>query len=335
MEDSNQPIGMDGAVIPAANHQVVVAPATLAAEPAVAAPPVAARAPRPNVIPIQVQFVLDLPSLREFQTILTIPTVGTELEKAEGMSFKCRQDRQGVLLPGDETVTFAMKSLTVWQLRRFAHKFNVPQSLMVKRSQCFINLMTAFLQNPDSVQANVTRQAAANQIMLDQTSIGTNRLISTLFGSTYRALYAQLNNNKDHADYEITFGANNKIFWNNVVDSVNHGDEEEDVKHKLLPCKDTYVMAAMYRGYMDAAVNEDPSLPLPVQVTVKGVKETISYLLKTRKTIETNMHTKTGSGEPDVMKFTQIAQGKLFAFGKSHCFRSTISIRSVPSIPKS
>jgi hypothetical protein len=249
--------------------------------------------------------------LEAFQEILTIPTVGTEQDQPEGMTFICRHDSDGTFFADNKTVSFVMKSLTVWQLRLFATKFDVPQSLVMTRKPAFVNLMKAFKQNPNSVKTSITMRAAAIQAKLDGTSIGTNRLISTLFGSTFKELYAQLNNDKNHQGYEITFGANNKIFWNNVVDSVNCGDgEDEEVKHKLLPCKDSYIMAKEYQGYMAAATNEDPGLVLPVPLTVKGAQKTVSYLLKARKTIETNMHKKTGMGEADVMKFTAVAQGK-------------------------
>jgi hypothetical protein len=132
-----------------------------------------------------------------------------------------------------------MRSLTVWQLRRFGIKFDVPQSQMIKKDQCFVNLMVAFQQNSTSVKTSISKRVAAFQEKLNAMSIATNRLISTLFGSTYKALYAQLNNPKDHSGFEITFGANNKIFWNNVVDSVNSGtgeggEEGEDADHKFL-----------------------------------------------------------------------------------------------------
>jgi hypothetical protein len=270
----------------------------------------------------------------EFKEILTIPTVGTEQDQAEGTTFICRHDVDGALLADNKTICFAMKSLTVRQLRIFATKFEVPQSLVMKRDQAFLNLMVAFKQNPNSVKMSITKRAAAIQLTLDAKSIGTNHLILTLFGSTFKVLYAQLNNDKDHTGYEITFGANNKIFWNNVVDSVNCGDgeDEEAVNHKLLPCKDGYMIAKEYRGYMAAAANEDPGLVLPVPLTIKGAQRTISYLLKARKIIETNMHEKTGMGEPDVMEVHGdcTIEGALC---KAHCFPFIISTCSVPSTP--
>jgi hypothetical protein len=54
--------------------------------------------PCPKVLPIQIRFILDLPSLVAFKKILTIPTVGTELDQAEGMTFICRHGVDGTLL---------------------------------------------------------------------------------------------------------------------------------------------------------------------------------------------------------------------------------------------
>jgi hypothetical protein len=227
-------------IVPVPTSKSVALPSFPSAEPVVVANPAAVQKfTRPKVLPIQIQFVLDLPSLEEFQKIITIPTVGTELEKAKGMSITCHQDINGVLLPDNNTVNFVMRSLTVWQLRRFGIKFDVPQSQMIKKDQCFVNLMVAFQQNSTSVKTSISKRVAAFQEKLNAMSIATNRLISTLFGSTYKALYAQLNNPKDHSGFEITFGANNKIFWNNVVDSVNSGtgeggEEGEDTDHKFL-----------------------------------------------------------------------------------------------------
>jgi hypothetical protein len=227
---------MDRSIEPATiapTEPAMAAPVALA-EPVLVARAVAAKkaarpvAPRPKVLPIQIRFILDLPSLVEFKKILTIPTVGTELDQAEGMPFICRHDVDGVLLADNKTVPFAMKCLTVWQLRIFATKFQVPQSLVMKRDQAFLSLMVAFKQDPSRLKTSITKRAAAIQLTLDAQSIGTNRLISTLFGSTFKVLYAQLNNDNDHTGYEVTFGANNKIFWNNVVDSVNIEVDEAD-----------------------------------------------------------------------------------------------------------
>jgi hypothetical protein len=80
--------------------------------------------------------------------------------------------------------------------------------------------MVAFQQNSTSVKTSISKQVVANQEKQNAMSIATNRLISTLFELTYKALYAQLSNPKDHSGFEISFGANNKIFWNN--------DESED-----------------------------------------------------------------------------------------------------------
>jgi hypothetical protein len=233
-------IGLTSHIEPVAAEPAAAEPA--AVEPAAAEPAAAEPRQRPKLLPLQVRFVLDLPSLAEFQKILTIPTVGTELERAEGMSIACRHDHEGALFPGDKSVSFMMRTLTVWQLRLFAAKFEVSQSLMGRREQCFINLMACFLQDPNSVSTSISKRAAALKEKLDKISIGTNRLISTLFSSTYCGLYAQLNNPKDHTGFKITFGPNNKIFWNNVVDSVNGGDNENDEGSlKLLPCAADYV----------------------------------------------------------------------------------------------
>jgi hypothetical protein len=206
---------------------------------------------------------------------------------------------------------YEIRNLVVHQMRKIGQHLGLPLSLLTRRDQCFITLMKRFKSNPNSVKESMTKNEASRKVTLDAKSVASNRLVSTLFGPQFRDDYSKLNNSKNHKDFEIVFGRNNKIFWNDVVDCVNCSEEgSQDASRVVMGAPADYLFADKYAEYVDEAIAEHPVLDLSVQLTVTDALEVMSLLLKCRAWIEKSMHSKTGVNEPDAMKFTAGAQVK-------------------------